>query len=649
MRSLENLKRRSVLSAAAAGVITGLAGCNSNEGDSESDSSPTETVVFTDSATQTATETATATPTQTATETATATPEKNVFDGGDLPSFIDSVSAADNLDSGLLRIEPGTYRFSPLDAANIPDSYHAAMANVSDVIIEGNGATFLFTDPLRGGLQFVNSENLTLQNLTIDYDPVPFTQGVLTDVSPDQETMTIELDATYPSLAHEMFSEAAGVWASVHNPDGSFVGGVKTTGTPRKLLSSIDAIGGRKFRLALRGGNISKAGLNAGNRLTIVARNNTTALTFNGVRDPKVQNITVHSSSGGAFTFPRCDSPRIVDSYIGPPPESSRQIGTDGDGIRIVNASGEPHVENCRADSLLDDNIVVQQVLHPIDSIINDSTVTLVDPLVFSVEEGNALQAMAPDGTVRDDLPSVTDVSESTTSGEEVVRIQFSSSIMDMLSEGDLLRNGANAPDNFTIRGNELRNNRGIQIRIAASNGVVEQNTLVGASRNAIELEVDTDGIFVPKGWVTNVTVRENTIRDVGLNYFAGDHPAGIRVHHLPKPDISTNGRPNKNITIADNQIEHIAGSGIEIEAAEDVTITNNDLQDLNNLSYPPGDYGMLFSEAKDVAVTENTVASPAERLEAFGWQRQSSGIELSKNELLIGGSSATVDIEKGQ
>jgi hypothetical protein len=530
----------------------------------------------------------------------------------------------------------------------MPDSYHAAMANVSDVTIEGNGATFRFTDPLRGGLRFVNSERLTLQNLTTDYDPVPFTQGVLTDVSPNQETMTIELDATYPSLAHEMFSEASDVWASVHNPDGSFVGGLKATGTPRKMFSSIDAIGDRNFRLTLRRG-ISKEGLKTGNRLTIVARNHKTALTFGGVKGPKVQNVTVHSSGGSAFSFPQCDSPQIVDSYIGPPPESSRHVGTDGDGIRIVNASGEPRVENCRADSLLDDNIVVQQVLCPIDSVVNDNTVELVDPLIFQVEEEEALQAMAPDGTVKGELPSVTNVSASTTSDEEVVRVQFSSSITEMLSEGDLLRNSANTPDKFTIRGNDLRNNRGIQIRIAASNGVVEQNTLVGASRNAIELEVDTDGIFVPKGWVTNVTVRENTVRDVGLNYFAGDHPAGIRVHHLPKPDISTNGRPNQNITIADNQIEHTAGSGIEVEAAKDVNVTNNDLRDLNNLSYPPGDYGMLFSKVNDVSVTGNTVESSANRLEAFGWQLQSSGIELSKNELLIDGTSATVDIDEGQ
>lgn len=634
--------RRELLGVCAGSVITTISGCNqqktsntestTDKAENISDS-PNTTAVFTNTTTEAAT------PQQ---------PKDIVFDGGDLSSFVDSVYAAADLDSGLLRIEPGTYRFSPLDTANMPNSYHAAMANVSGVTIEGNGATFLFTDPLRGGLRFVNSENLALQNLTIDYDPVPFTQGVLTEVSSDQETMTIELDENYSSLTHEMFSEAADVWASVHNPDGSFIGGLKPTGTPRKMFSSIDAIGGHRFRLTLRRG-ISKEGLKKSNRLTIVARNHKTALTFGAVKNPEVQNVTVHSSGGSAFSFPQCESPQIVDSYIGPPPESSRQVGTDGDGIRVVNASGEPYVGNCRADSLLDDNIVVQQILWPIDSVVNDSTIEIVDSHIFQVEEDDHLRAMAPDGTIKGDLPSVTNVSESTSSGEEVVQIQFSSSIMEMLSEGDLLRNDANAPDKFTIRGNDLRNNRGIQIRIAASNGVVEQNTLVGASRNGIELEVDTDGIFLPKGWVTNVTVRENTVRDVGLNYFAGDHPAGIRVHHLPKPDISTNGRPNQNITIADNQIEHIAGSGIEVEAAEDVNIRNNDLRDLNNLSYQPGDYGILFSKTKDISVTKNSVESPSDQLEAFGWQLQSSGIELSKNELLIDGSSSVVDIDKGQ
>lgn len=646
--------RRGLLGAWAGSALAALAGCNRQAAsDTTTNDTPTPTpttseestptVVFTD----TPTAGDTATPADTPTTTSTPPPEDVVFDGGDLRSFVDAVYAADNVESGLLQVEPGTYRFAPLDAANMPDSYHAAMANLADVTVEGNGATFLFTDPLRGGLRFVNSETLTLRNLTVDFDPVPFTQGDLVEVSADRERMRVALDADYPSLNHGMFAEAADVWASVHDPDGSFVDGLKTTGTPRKLFSDIRPVDDRTFELTLQRG-VSTAGLREGNRLTIVARNHETAVTFGAVDAPTVRNVTVHASGGSAFSFAQCDSPRVVDSYMGPPPDSSRQVGTDGDGVRLVNVAGTPRVENCRADSLLDDNVVVQQVLGRVDGLPAADTVEVVDPLIFMVDAGDRLEAMAPDGTLRDELPSVTGVSESSSDEGRTLRIQFAASVAETLSADDLLRNAANAPEQFTVRGNELRNNRGIQIRVAASNGVVEDNTLVGASRNAVELEVDTDGIFVPKGWVTDVAVRDNTIRDVGMKYFAGDHPSGVRVHHLPRPEVPTNGHPIRNITIAGNTIEHTAGSGIELEAASGVEVADNTIRDVNNLEYPPGDYGLLFYDAEDVAVTGNTVSGPGERLAAFGWQRGSSGIDLSENELIIDGSSAAVSIEDG-
>lgn len=631
-----SLSRRRLLALCSGTAFSGLAGCGGGS-DTASESperdtstaSETPTVVFTDTATPTS--------------TPPSTPQEFVFDGGDLAAFVDALEAADRAGGGRVAVEPGTYRFAPLQGENQPDSYHAGIGGVSGVTVEGNGATFLFTDPLSGGIHFAGGKDLTLRNLTVDYDPVPFTQGVLREVSDDRERMTIELDDGFPSLDHEMFDRAADVWASVHGPDGSFVDGLRASGTPRKMFASIEEVGERRFELTLDRG-VSNAGVRTGNRLTVVARNHNTAVTFGAVDRPRVENVTVHTSGGTALSFPKCESPVVENCYVGPPEGSTRQTGTDGDGVRIVNATGEPRVENCRMESLLDDNVVVQQVLGPIDAVPSVRTVELVDPLVFDAAPGDRLDAMTPDGRLKRDLPPVAAVEEAAPEGEPVLRIEFESAVSGALAPNDLLRNASNAPDEFSIRNNELRNNRGIQVRIAASNGTVEGNTLVGASRNAVELETDTDGVFVPKGVVTGVTVRENTIRESGLNFFAGDHPAGIRVHHLPRPGIRTSGHPNRDIVIENNDIARCAAGGIDVEAAANVDVRENTLRDLNHLDYSPGDYGMAFSKVDGATVTGNTVESPSERLEGFGWQKQSEGIDLSDNELLIDGDETAIE-----
>lgn len=138
--------RRKFLTALSSTGLTVLAGCNfEGSQNSQSTSTATETVIFTDSDT---------TP-------PASTPTKQVFDGGGIADFKRASLTA--LDLGVsLEIEPGTYTFEPLDSG---EQAHLRLQDIQDLTIEGNGAKIIFSDPMKGGIRFRRGENITIRRL----------------------------------------------------------------------------------------------------------------------------------------------------------------------------------------------------------------------------------------------------------------------------------------------------------------------------------------------------------------------------------------------------------------------------------------------------------------------------------------------------
>ena len=54
-----------------------------------------------------------------------------------------------------------------------------SLHDLDGIVIDGNGARIIRTT-LSGGIAVNNCRGLTLRNFTLDYDPLPFTQGVIT-------------------------------------------------------------------------------------------------------------------------------------------------------------------------------------------------------------------------------------------------------------------------------------------------------------------------------------------------------------------------------------------------------------------------------------------------------------------------------------
>jgi len=637
----EYVSRRRLLATVGAGTVSGIAGCNGSRGTSEQtdDSTPTDgpTVVFTD----------TPVPESDSTKT-TSAPKELTFTGGDAAAFGDALQAAADNPGSTLEIEPGEYRLGPSSYdENTGVDAHFELVGFSDVTINGNGATLVFTDPTLGMLHFYGSEGLTVRNLTLDYDPVPFTQAEIQSTSRDDRTVVVELEDGFAELEHRMF-DTEKVWASTHTSDGEFVSGITADRTPDKEFAAIERLDGRQYELTIRESS-SFAGLQPGRRLAIVARDGNHALQFQNVDRPIVQNVNIRSSIAFALVFAVCDRPVAEACTIAPPADSSRLIGSDADGIHCLNCRRGPRIEECDIHHLEDDGIVVATHMCVIEEFVDDQTVRVTQEPPVTVAPGDTIRAMSPAGAVTHDLPGVADVEyvfKNELSPGRPRTISFEGSVTDALETGDYLLNEDAANHGYTVRNNTIRNHRASLVRLASGRGEFVNNDLSGSSLAAVELECDTSGTWTPKGWLYDLEIANNTVSRSGLNYINLESLGAPAFHLIHRAGGDGGATPHRDVTIRGNKVTESGDLGVLVENATDVTVVDNNLSGLNQLDLDHllgrRGYGMGFENVDGATVSNNTVTGPSASLSDFGWQSQSTGVSTSGNTLVVDGTESS-------
>ena len=100
--------------------------------------------------------------------------------------------------AGRVVIPPGTYRGSPENG----EKTHLSISNVRDFMVAADGVTII-CEQLTRALDIWQCENVTIRGLTVDYDPLPFTQGTITAVASDQSWIDVSLHAGYPQQPYD--------------------------------------------------------------------------------------------------------------------------------------------------------------------------------------------------------------------------------------------------------------------------------------------------------------------------------------------------------------------------------------------------------------------------------------------------------------
>jgi len=246
-----------------------------------------------------------------------------------------------------LVIPAGTYRLAPPDHGPV----HLVVDGAEDLELVADGVTFVCTRRTRA-INLRACRNVTLRGLTIDYDPLTFTQGRVITVAEDKSWIDIRIDAGYPRMPWKRI-DLIDPRTRYRKHGMPFLWGTTAT----MVEPDVVRVSLRRIGEAAAVGDL--ASLSAGNEAGGVCHGVVLERCAGGM---VLEDVTIHCApgmgivEGGGDGGTRLSRVRIVP---GPKPAGAtedRLLTTSWDGILHASVRRGPTVEQCRIEHCGDDS-----------------------------------------------------------------------------------------------------------------------------------------------------------------------------------------------------------------------------------------------------------------------------------------------------
>ncbi len=523
-------------------------------------------------------------------------------------------------------------------------------------IIDAYGVT-LVSSTLDRAIQMTRSSNMTIRGLTIDYNPLPFTQGTVTQVNMAGGYIDVQLDDGYPESTS--FTRCG-----VHDP----VTKKQKADTVPVYSTGITLLGNRTVRVNAAGNNTFLNVVPGDLFVMANAAGSSHAITLFYSDNNTLEDITVHAApmfavseaqGAGANTYTRL---RVAE---GPRPATAtlpRLRTSVADAFYSAGTIVGPLVQDSFLENMADDGIAIHgrylvALASSADGLIvaGDST--------DGVQVGDILEVTGLDGGVKGQtvVTAVSSLPNYSAADRQAIlnqyvwvaqhayfayvsQVQVQTPIE--TSPGDRITNSNRTGNDFVLRGNTILNNRGHGIKVRASNGVIENNVLDGCSRAAIALVPDLN--YNEASYSVNVSIHNNLIKNIGtersLFYFTT--PGAISVcangwSAAGPPGSPTYSPPfgHQSITIDGNYFDNCRAVNILLTSSYDITVSNNTFTNTHPI---------LIKETSGYGVNPHAVI----------WVTQTQGIAFENNTFsnigpftkkLLDATSTVADISGGE
>lgn len=495
------------------------------------------------------------------------------------------------------------------------------ITNVDDFAIIADDVTMI--QEVREQFIFLsNCSNLLIRGLTLDHDPLPFTQATITGHAPDWSWLEAQIHAGYPqdpdtTSKIEVFEAETGLLI----PD---VWTIYGANVEKRTADTVRVTGTSSFSGQVElGDNIV---IDCPIRIPH-------GVELRGSTNCRFEDITLHTSTMFGFLEIGCHGTHYHEINIipGPSPISSgatRLRSTNADGIHSKHATLGPRIENCNFVSLSDDAIAING---DYDLILETTgnTVIMAAKRDIEIQVGDTLRSFSPAGIFNFEA-DVEAIAATTGYAEQLNAALASSNIYQTalfndiyaltLSESISAAPGSTiCPINrkgngFIVRNNYIRNKRARGILIKAENGLIEGNTIEYNHMGAIVLAPELS--WMEGGFSRSVRIVNNRIRHCGLN------PSNWNTTQAGAITVSAEGDNgfapaggHLNIEISGNRIDSCLGVNIVASSITGLTITDNVMTQTHRENRAHGqavgvnpDAAVVIINCSDVTLDRNTI-----------------------------------------
>ncbi len=494
----------------------------------------------------------------------------------DLQDYLDAAVKA-----GLKKIviPPGTYRVTPRKRQ------HLVLRGLEDIEILAHGVEMICTQTTRA-LTLAHCRNVTLRGLTVDYDPLPYTQGRIVKLSQNNTVHDIELFTGYPrgeqvqDFKYEIFKPDTRTlrFGSYHDF--------------RVVSQEADRI------------RVERGGPYHGEQVGDIIAIGTSyapdgqiphAIFTTQSKHVVLEGITLYASNCFGFFETECERTTYRQCRIARRPAQSdikeradpRIRSLDADAFHSKFARVGPQLIECTAHFQADDCINICGSYHMVMACAGPRLRVLAKG-AMNIQPGDPIEVVTYDGRRLADAKavSVTHQGQSTEPEQAFLREQrlhrpFTEGALRQIYEvvldrpmnlarGSIIAAANRMGNGFKVTGCDFGFNRSRGILIKASHGVVSRNRLVGCAGEAIK--VAPEFWWLEAGSSCDVRITGNVIQhcdDMGIAVYAragtgGLAPAGA----------------HRDIVIEGNQIRDVAGTDIWVTSTHGLTLRDNDVGD---------------------------------------------------------------------
>jgi hypothetical protein len=509
----------------------------------------------------------------------------------DLQGFIDARLQAGQRS---VIVPPGRYRVQPKHGRHL--SFHA----LAGVEVIADGVEMICTQTTRA-MVFENCRNVRVKGLTIDYDPLAFTEARITALPPDKSWVEFEIIPGYPDDTLEerieIFDPATG---ELRRTDSGWVKQFQPQGPRRYRIAKPPRYRYRPEWDTERVGDI----LVTTNRFPAGAGGH--AIEASGCTGLKLEDVTLYTSPCFGFVEHACDGSTYLRCRIDRRPAADdlvkrgfpRMRSLTADAFHSVEARKGPAIIECTAKFQGDDCVNIHGSYHFVMAV-DGNQLRVVTAGRMTISPGDPVEFLPFSGPRPPDAVAVQveagpPLSEAETAFFKKVSLNPSYKqrllggqshgykvMLDhdvSMPVGSAICSGNRSGNGFIVKGCDFGYNRSRGILIKASRGQVVDNRITHGWMAAV--------LVAPEYWWSESASSSDLI--IAGNVITGCRGAAISVI-APGGD----GKPlpagaHRNISITGNTIAASAWPNIFVTSTTGLAIKDNRLTSPEPAAFTP-------------------------------------------------------------
>lgn len=502
----------------------------------------------------------------------------------DLQGFIDQKISAGEAN---IVIPPGRYRVS----AN-GTNHHLRFYELNNITIVADNVEMICTETVQA-IQITNCTNFKLQGITVDYDPLPFTQGKIVQMSSDKRTLTVDMIEGYSTTLDgdkvEIFDD---------------ITGELVTSTYYGVTYTIDVQTRRAVLTKSSNSSVENSHEEVGDIVVIGSKGTRKiphAVVPTGCANLVLENVTLYSGPTFGFFETNCSGSKYIDCKVIRRPLASdlkhrgvkRMRSNNADGFHSKFATVGPSYVRCISRYNGDDGIAINGHYHVITSSDgNKLSVAGKGGNTPDLAVGDSVELVSYTGERMQNAKIVTIEVGPALSAEEKQFLQnqtFYASAADTykapnvyyvtidrsidLPLGSLIASANRIGNGFEVRDCIMGPNRSRGILVKASNGIITGNTLTDNWGQAIKLAPEY--VWLEAGSGSNVIISNNVITNC--------HDAAIAIYANGGNGAVAPVGAHDNIQITGNSISGSSNPAIAVTSTSKLTLNDNTIESPNN------------------------------------------------------------------